>query len=243
MSAVVVVVPCYNEAHRLEGEKFKAFAPRFPMKFLFVNDGSQDDTLRVLEQLRQLDPARFAIHNLPQNVGKAEAVRAGISSGIEADTVYAGYWDADLATPLDALVDFYDLLESRPDLDLVIGSRVRLLGRSIERSAVRHYLGRVFATAASLCLGLPVYDTQCGAKLMRAGSAKALFEEPFLTRWLFDVEIIARMIRDRGTTETARAIFEFPLFEWEDVAGSKVRPQEFFRAFSQLARIYRHYLK
>jgi len=243
MGSVVIIVPCYNEAHRFQAERFKAFAPRFPVRFLFVNDGSKDDTLRILEELRQSDPGRFAIHNVPKNVGKAEAVRAGILAGVGANTDYAGYWDADLATPLDALNDFYDILESRADIELVMGSRVRLLGRSIERSPIRHYLGRVFATAASLCLGLSVYDTQCGAKLMRAGYAKTLFEEPFLTRWLFDIEIIARMIRHRGIASAAQGIFEFPLFEWKDVAGSKVRPQEFFKAFVQLARIYRHYLK
>jgi hypothetical protein len=104
----------------------------------------------------------------------------------------------------------------------------------------------VFATAASLVLGLPIYDTQCGAKLFRVlPGTRDLFIEPFLTRWLFDVEIIARLIRSRRQTtlpQPADIIYEFPLSEWRDVKGSKVRPKDFVTAFIELATIYRRYL-
>ena len=101
----------------------------------------------------------------------------------DADPDYIGYWDADLETPLEAIPALCELLDARPDLEIVFGARVRLLGRAIARSALRHYLGRMFATAASMVLGLAVYDTQCGAKLFRASPAiRALFQEPFLTR-------------------------------------------------------------
>jgi dolichyl-phosphate beta-glucosyltransferase len=130
---------------------------------------------------------------------------------------------------------------------MVFGARVRLLGRSIERRALRHYLGRMFATAASMMLGMSIYDTQCGAKLFRASPAiLSLFQEPFLTRWLFDVEILARLLQARRGTRLPRAedvIYEFPLHEWHDVAGSKVKARDFFKAFFGLAAIYWHYLR
>jgi dolichyl-phosphate beta-glucosyltransferase len=247
MSSAIIVIPCYNEAQRLPIHAFKAFAcAEHPQRFLFVNDGSTDGTVRVLKTLHDDDPERYALCDLPRNVGKAEAVRTGVLLAFAAGPDYIGYWDADLATPLETIPTFCTLLDAQPNVEMVFGARVRLLGRSIERSALRHYLGRMFATAASITLGLGIYDTQCGAKLFRASpEMQSLFQEPFLTRWLFDVEILARLIHARRGTRLPQVediVYEFPLHEWHDVAGSKVRPGDFVRAFSGLAMIYWHYL-
>jgi dolichyl-phosphate beta-glucosyltransferase len=247
-SSVAIVIPCFNEATRLKVSKFKEYsdADRSHL-FVFVNDGSSDATLQVIQDLHRDQPQRCSFIDLPRNFGKAEAVRRGVLSAFDASPDFVGYWDADMATPLEAIPEFCDLLESRPELDMVFGARVRLLGRAIERSPVRHYLGRVFATAASLTLGLPIYDTQCGAKLFRACPLiRSLFQQPFMTRWLFDVEIIARLIqacrRDNLRPPQDR-IYELPLQTWHDVAGSKVKPVDFFSSFFDLARIYWKYLR
>jgi hypothetical protein len=122
-----------------------------------------------------------------------------------------------------------------------------LLGRTIERNAVRHYVGRIFATAASLTLGLPVYDTQCGAKLFRVSPAtKCLFDQPFLTRWLFDVEILARIIQRYARGLDGRPddiVCEFPLPEWREVPGSKVKALDFVKGCSELLLIDRYYFR
>jgi glycosyltransferase involved in cell wall biosynthesis len=245
-SPAIVVIPCYNEATRLQVSTFKAFVCTKPaVRFLFVDDGSTDRTWRMLEGLHQEAPQLFAIYHLTKNRGKAEAVRQGMLCAFEARPAYVGYWDADLATPLDMLVAFWELLNTRPDLEMVFGARVQLLGHVIERSALRHYLGRVFATAASWTLGLRIYDTQCGAKLFRATPAmQALFQAPFATRWLVDVEILARLIQARRGTDLPQAediIYEFPLPKWNDVAGSKVKPWDFAKGLCGLARIYWQY--
>jgi dolichyl-phosphate beta-glucosyltransferase len=248
MSSAVIVIPCYNEASRLQVPAFRDFTcDRHALRFLFVNDGSTDGTRQVLQDLQEKDPLRFTVQDLPRNAGKAEAVRVGVMGAFEASPDYIGYWDADLATPLGAIPAFCDLLDGRPDLLMVFGARVRLLGRSVERRAVRHYLGRVFATAASVVLGISIYDTQCGAKLFRASpESHALFQEPFVTRWLFDVELLARLIQARRGTmlrPVEEVVYEFALQEWRDVAGSKVRPSDFVKAFMGLARIYWKYLR
>jgi glycosyltransferase involved in cell wall biosynthesis len=246
MSQAIVVVPCYNEAERLDPDRFRSFArENRHLGFLFVNDGSQDRTGEVLDGLSRADRSRFAVLDLPENVGKAEAVRRGVLWAYEAGPEYLGYWDADLATPLEAILTFCSVLDSRPDIEMVFGARVSLLGRSVERSLVRHYLGRIFATVSSLALGVGFYDTQCGAKLFRASrDIVSLFETPFGTRWIFDVEIVARLIAARRETELRRVeeiVYEFPLHEWRDIAGSKVKARDFGRAFFELAAIAWNY--
>ena len=248
MAQSVIVVPCYNEAQRLRADAFEDFAKSYPdVRFLLVNDGSTDATLEVLRGIEARNRAQFGVIDVQPNQGKAEAVRRGMLAAFEESCDYAGYWDADLATPLEEIPWFIETLEHNPDRVLAMGSRVKLLGHEIERSAARHYLGRVFATAASLTLRLGVYDTQCGAKLLRrTPETVELFREPFLTGWIFDVELIARLIRARRASDRPpvdEAICELPLHCWVNVAGSKVKPRDFFVALVEMLRIRRAYMR
>ena len=77
----ILVVPCYNEAERLDRAAFRAFVTeKSGVRFLFVNDGSTDDTAAVLKELGESLPETFLVHEQPQNLGKAEAVRVGMLS-------------------------------------------------------------------------------------------------------------------------------------------------------------------
>jgi glycosyltransferase involved in cell wall biosynthesis len=256
---ISIVVPCYNEAARLPVASFREFVAQHDrMRFLFVNDGSHDDTSAVLQRMHDGDPTHFSFIELAQNRGKAEAVRAGMMQALASDAAFAGYWDADLATPLSEIPRFVHALDDNPGYEICFGSRVRLLGRAIDRNPYRHYLGRLFATVASQVLRLPVYDTQCGAKLFRVtANARAIFAEPFTVNWTFDVEIIARVQAQRSVdarasrppmqrlsdarARRASVIYELPLNEWRDVAGSKVHARDFFRSLFEMLRIYTKY--
>lgn len=242
-----VVVPCFNEAARLPTSLFAEFLRQdHPIRFLFVNDGSKDATAAVIEQLRKGREDLVSLLNKPKNAGKAEAVRDGMLSAIRSHaSEFVGFWDADLATPLEAIPDLLAELTQNPSLQMVFGSRVRLLGRQVHRKAIRHYLGRLFATAVSVMLRLPIYDTQCGAKLFRATpQLESILAEPFISRWVFDVEIIARVLRatNLDVKATEAQIYEFPLKKWEDIAGSKVHGGDFLTAFVDVLRIYNKYL-
>jgi glycosyltransferase involved in cell wall biosynthesis len=240
---LIVVVPCYNEERRLPVEAFRAFVPEgVRVEFLFVNDGSTDGTLRLLESLQAADPSRYSVLDLERNSGKAEAVRRGMLVALERNPDITGFWDADLATPLPEIRSFLDVFEARPETEMIMAARVRLLGRSISRNPGRHYFGRVGATLISSSLGLAVYDTQCGAKLFRASAPmREIFSQPFLSRWIFDVEIIARLVLQRGRDAAARAIYELPIKTWHDVQGSKVKSTDFGRALRDLWKIHRAY--
>jgi dolichyl-phosphate beta-glucosyltransferase len=234
------IIPCFDEAPRLRQPAFVSLLEASaPATLVLVDDGSRDDTLSRLQALAEQRPRHIAVVALPSNGGKAEAVRCGLAHALAGRADIVGYADADFATPPSELARLAGLVRSGP-YDILMGSRVQLLGRAIERNSARHYVGRVFATCASLSLGLPVYDTQCGAKLFRRTDAlAAAVARPFGSRWAFDVELLARLLHpDPGVAaiDIAR-IREEPLLVWSDVPGSKLRPAAALRAGIELARI------
>lgn len=241
-----MVVPCYNEAERLDGCRFAQFVEAHPdLGFLFVDDGSTDDTGSMLEQLCARHPGSLSAMQLQRNSGKGEAVRQGMLAACndqQRPARYVGFFDADLATPLEAIPELCAVLDERADIDMVFGSRVNLLGREVRRNLLRHYIGRVFATAAAAVLRLPIYDTQCGAKLFRVSDElQAVLAEPFISRWIFDVEMVARYISTRRGTDrrpVRESIYELPLMRWDDVKGSKLKLTDFFVVGMDLARIW-----
>ena len=281
-----LVIPCYNEELRLPSEAFLSFIDEQeveaflsytdsdpPVHFLFVDDGSTDGTVTLLRRLRDQRPSNVALLELGTNRGKAEATRLGMLEALKSvrsvtqgaldhSESAVGFWDGDLATPLDALAEFVEVLDNDPEVRMVFGARVGMLGRNIQRQLDRHYLGRVFATLASTLLGLRIYDTQCGAKLFRVTEdLQAVLAEPFGSAWVFDVELIARFAalhrNDAGATAIAwgggrtdgkprlpieKVVYEIPLREWRDIAGSKVKFSAKIGALSGLFGIWkRHY--
>jgi glycosyltransferase involved in cell wall biosynthesis len=244
-SRMALVVPMFNEATRFDASAWHRFLLAHPsLTLYFVNDGSTDATASHLETLAASVPGRALVIQLHVNAGKAEAVRQGMLAAFESDADLLGFVDGDLAAPLSEVLHLATELERLPDTWMALGSRVRLLGREIHRTALRHVLGRVFATAASLVLALPVYDTQCGLKVFRAiGPVRQVFQEPFLTRWLFDVELIARLARSPGDPAPALRFREVPLESWKAQEGSRLRWRDFLVAPWELWRIHLHYRK
>jgi len=240
---LLVIIPCYNEEFRLD---IKAFEKTFSLpeakglQFLFVNDGSSDNTLEILTELGNKFEDHVKVLDLKQNAGKAEAIRQGMLLSSELGHEYLGYFDADLATPLEEIPRLFRYTQKTPPPYMVMGSRIKLLGSTdIQRKLSRHYVGRVFATIVSNMLQLPIYDTQCGAKLIHKDAVLTLFKEPFSSKWLFDVELLFRLKKSYADFEGR--IVEVPLKKWEDVAGSKIGLLDFLKAPLDLLRIYFHY--
>ena len=233
---ICLIIPCYNEEKRLSVIRYEQFLKRNQCDLLFVNDGSKDDTVNVLKAISQKYNNAFFL-NLKKNRGKAIAVKEGIlhSFTLENHYDYLGYWDADLATPLDEINRFQDILK-KEKIDCIFGSRIQKLGSIIKRHSFRHFLGRIFATVASKMLKLPIYDTQCGAKLFHKDVARIIFADNFISYWPFDVELLFRL-KKRGYTK----LYELPLSKWEDVRGSKLSLFDFIKVPIELIKIWYHY--
>ena len=243
MNPICIIIPFYNEVNRFPADEFLEFLQSDPeTSFCLVNDGSTDNTGRILESLREKFPERILVTTLQENKGKAGAVQAGMISALQHFTCgYFGYFDADLATRLDESFRLRSSLEEKPSLEFAFGSRVAILGVRIERKLYRHLIGRVIATFISNILHLMVYDTQCGAKLFSRSLAARVFEKPFISRWLFDVEILARVLGIYGRDGIEEVVVEVPVRAWIDMGGSKVRWTYGFRVFYDLIRIRNHY--
>jgi dolichyl-phosphate beta-glucosyltransferase len=239
MQKVALIIPCYNEEKRLNIQAFLDYAAGSQLcDLVFIDDGSRDATLTILREIAEKNPDRIHVIALRNNRGKAEAVRQGVQY-VKDESRYShfGFWDADLAAPLEELENMAGNIGK---YDIVIGSRWKRLGSTIRRRAFRHYGGRVFSTLASLVLNLSVYDTQCGAKIFRRPMA-VLFEEEFISRWLFDLEILARYRNQYGNAKAANSIFEFPLGNWTHRDQSRIGIFFFFKIPFELFRIHLKY--
>lgn len=235
---ILLLVPCYNEEKRIDLASFRSLPPHIHV--LFADDGSSDGTRTLIQNFS--DQKQFHLYSAPLNSGKAnvlfKAYQHATSTSLAHKYDWIGFWDADLATPLIAVDQmlFYLNYFKGQEVHSIWGSRNSRLGSHIRRSMLRHYLGRIFVTITSNVLNVKAYDSQCGAKLFRPEAAALAFAKPFISRWIFDVEILLRL--------KSHTVIEFPLFQWTDVPGSKVKIfREAFRVLGDLYKIRKTYLK
>ncbi len=233
---LLLIIPFFNEGFRMDELSLTEMFTHYPSAgFLLVNDGSTDETGALLDKFAGRHLNVRALH-LAKNSGKADAIRQGVISTAISDYNYIGYMDADLATPGSELLLMKEFAVKNPIFTLVMGSRIKRLGSEIVRYGYRHYAGRVFATITSqLILKVPVYDTQCGAKVIESGLALELFREPFITKWLFDVELLLRL---KAKDKNLQSVYEYPLNNWIEKGNSKIKLKELLSFPYQLLKIY-----
>jgi len=241
-NCVGVVIPCYNEEERLLSEEFKEFAHKnLGYHLCFVNDGSTDNTLAVLQKLKKDNPDNISIYNCKQNGGKAEAVRQGILHLVKDQQLdYIGFLDADLSTDFRDFDDLVKTIESS-DFKIVSGSRIARMGANITKESARKVISMTINLIIQTILGMPFKDTQCGAKVMDREIASKMFNKKFVTKWLFDVELFMRMKKYFGKTEVKSMICEQPLKRWIHADGSKLSMKDSVKIVGQLAKIAVHY--
>lgn len=238
---LIIVIPCYNESKGLLKDKFLSFLQLNPtVAICFVNDGSTDHTLSILEDLKFHNPFQIIVYNCAENGGKAQATRLGMLHIVENyEFEKAAYLDADLATSLKECLRIGRKISDK--ITFAFGSRVKILGANVHRTYFRFLTGRVIATFISNILKLDVYDTQCGAKVFHQSLVASVFKETFLSKWLFDVEIFFRILNFYDRKQGAKKMLEVPLKKWIDRGDSKVKMSYFFKLWIDLIKIHFKY--
>lgn len=236
----VIIIPFYNEETRiLKSEFSEAFAIHSSVDFCLVDDGSSDSTPLILDAFASTFQ-NVLVLKLKENRGKAEAIRQAVLNVEVSIYHYIAYLDADLSTPFSELLRMLDYISTNQYITIVMGTRIKLLGNNVHRSLFRHYFGRIFATIISqFILKIPVYDTQCGAKIIDATLAKELFEQPFKTKWLFDIELLLRYKAIDSNFQNK--VVEIPLNIWIERGKSKIKFYEFILFPAQIIRLFFQY--
>ncbi|MDO5986687.1 response regulator [Flavivirga amylovorans] len=239
---VGVVIPCYNEEERLLSKEFFDFVDsNLGYHLCFVNDGSTDNTLEVLNNLCKNREANISVFNCEKNGGKGEAVRQGVLHlAKDPQLDYIGYLDADLSTDFRDFDDLVKTIETS-DFKIISGSRMSRMGANITKESARKIISKTINLIIRTILGMPFNDTQCGAKIMDKDITKHMFKDKFITRWLFDVEIFIRMRKHYGKKKAISYICEQPLKRWIHADGSKLSMKDSIKIVGQLGQIAVHY--
>jgi len=216
---VDVVIPAYNESTRLpqtlrETLRFLSGMP-WRSRVLVVDNGSVDGTAsaaaEIAAEVGEVD--RVAVDVIGcSRPGKGAAVRRGILAG---RAPLVGFFDADLATPLDTLPAAIAAL--RGGAAAAIASRHVPGARFVESQPLTRRLGgHVFRTLSGALVS-GVADTQCGFKFFQRPVVTAALVRTRTTGFAFDVELLHRIQRDGGE------VVELPV-AWTDRAGSTFHP-------------------
>ena len=236
-----IIVPCFNEANRLPIADYQTFLEDFPeVGVHFVNDGSTDTTLSVLDAFQTKYPTQVQVLDCKVNSGKGNAIQKAMQHALKNNSFDTfAFLDADLSTEPAECVLLATKINSKTQF--VFGSRIKKIDNTIERKWFRFLVGRIIATAISGILNLSVYDTQCGCKIFTKQSAKIAFQEPFLSPWLFDVEVFFRLKKHFGTSGFKSFSLEVPLAKWKDQGDSKIKWTYGFVLWLELYTIYKKY--
>jgi len=210
-----IIVPAYNEERRLPKTLeciHNYLATRaYRAEVIVVDDGSCDDTVRIVEGACKKYPELRLISN-GSNQGKGFSVRRGM---LEARGDIALFTDADLSAPIEEADKLFAAI-CEQKCDAAIGSRGTRSLIEINQSTFRMVAGRVFNILVNMVTGMDFGDTQCGFKAFRREPTRILFEQQLITGFGFDPEILF-LARYHGLQ-----VAEIPV-RWAHAPGTKVR--------------------
>lgn len=211
---LTIVIPSFKEADRLP-VFLSSLTENRPddISYIIVDDGSPIEDFNLLvERVRPYLNSQVTLLRYETNRGKGGAIEFGLE---HANTEYVGFLDADGSIPHYEVINLWEFTKSNLHLDLILSSRIKLLGKQIDRSIKRHISGRIFVTYLNYLFNVPVYDSQCGFKIFKLSLYNSIKSKIINKRWLWDTELlILSYLKGFNCAEVA--------IDWKDVQGSKI---------------------
>lgn len=223
-----VIIPSYNEEKRIPKtlQKVRDYLLRqkYDWEVLIVNDGSKDNTSKVISDLIK-DWAGFRLIDNKENKGKGGVTKQGM---LEAQGDWRLLTDADNSTDIS---EIEKLLPFSGDFDIIIGSRyLDKDSIKVKQPFIRRIVSRIGNLLIRILLGIKMADTQCGFKLFSAKVAEEIFPLQTIERWGFDMEILAIAIKKSCKIKEVAV-------DWYDDGASHVKKSAALKTLKELLTI------
>ncbi|XDD45919.1 glycosyltransferase [Leptospira sp. WS39.C2] len=228
-----IVIPCYRESKRLPtylNSLVEMFQGNPNVNFIIIDDGSPHKEFSKLKQKIQniLSNPQFTLFHYEKNIGKGHAIQYGLE---KTEGNYLGFIDADGATPAYEVKRMWDHINIHNEIDLIVGSRIPMHGKTVKKSFHRHIANRIFSFYFHKIFEIQIYDPQCGCKIFKRSSYDKIKGKITDLRWLWDTQLLILFHRNHQT------IVEFPI-DWNEIPNSKF---SFFKdSFSVLLSIWKY---
>lgn len=228
VKSVSIVIPCYNEEETIrlfwnELESALHSTVGYSYEFIFVDDGSKDNTLHILKELAE-ENSRVRYSSFSRNFGKESAMLAGLRMAVGD---YIAIMDADLQDPPSLLPEMLKIL-SEQQYDCVGSCRVTRRGEPMLRSM----FARLFYRLINLVSSTKLVDGARDFKMMKREVASALISMPeyhrfskglyewigFSTKWL-PFENVQRV-----AGETKWSFWKLLLYSLEGIVAFSTAP-------------------
>ena len=208
MKTIGIIVPCYNEAavlpmfYKETSAVMDALSDRYRTEFIFVDDGSRDETLRRITDLSVTD-ARVKYISFSRNFGKEAAMLAGMEYAVKHD--YICIIDADLQHSPEIIPQMLDYVENE-GYDVAASRRADRQGEAKFKS----FLSGSFYKVINKISETKISDSAQDFRVMKRDVVKAILSMPEHNRfskgifsWVgFNVKWISHENRERAAGET-----------------------------------------
>lgn len=231
VNRISCVVPCYNEEASLPyfyneiTRAIKNMKIRWDLEFeiIFVNDGSKDDTLKILRQLKQ-DDGQVHYISFSRNFGKESAIYAGLE-GSTGD--YVVVMDADLQHPPENIIKMYNLIQQE-GYDCVAYRRISRQGEP----PIRSFFARMFYKVINKIADTEIIDGATDFRMMSRKMVDAILSMKEYNRfskgifsWVgFRVKWLEYVNVERVAGETKWSFWKLLKYSFEGITGFSTAP-------------------